>query len=181
MERTGGEVHNAHHNEGSLSMKLPLIVLAVCSIATGYISFGQFVSSDGKLLESHFHLLFSITPVLTALAGIGVATYLFLYENECPEKYSKQLGGFYKSALHKFYIDEVYLFITKKIIFNFIAKPAAWVDKNIVDGFMNGIATSTAQISASIKNLQSGKIQNYTLYFFGGLVTITILLIYLWK
>ena len=181
LERTGGEVHNAHHNEGSLSMKLPLIVLAVCSIATGYISFGQFVSSDGKLLESHFHLLFSITPVLTALAGIGVATYLFLYENECPEKYSKQLGGFYKSALHKFYIDEVYLFITKKIIFNFIAKPAAWVDKNIVDGFMNGIATSTAQISAFIKNLQSGKVQNYTLYFFGGLVTITILLIYLWK
>lgn len=172
---------DAHHGEGSLSMKLPLIVLAVCSIAAGYISFGHFVSSDGKLLESHFHLLFSIAPVLTALAGIAVATYLFLRENECPEKYSKQLGGFYKSALHKFYIDELYLFITKKIIFNFIAKPAAWFDKTIVDGLMNGIATSTAQISASIKNLQSGKVQNYTLYFFGGLVTITILLIYLWK
>ena len=182
LERTtGGEVHNTLHNEGSLSMKLPLIVLAVCSIAAGYISFGNFVSSDGKLLESHFHFLFSIAPVLTALVGIGVATYLFLYENECPEKYSKMLGHFYTAAKKKFYVDELYVFITKKIIFNWIAKPAAWVDKNIVDGFMNGIATSTAQISASIKNLQSGKVQHYTLYFFGGIVTLTILLLYLWN
>ena len=188
LERTEGEVHSSFteasadkHIEGTFSMKLPLILLAVCSIAAGYISFGHFVSSDGKLLSSHFHFLFSIAPVLTAIAGIGIATYLFLYENECPEKYSKQLGGIYKSALNKFYIDELYLFITKKIIFNCIAIPAAWVDKNIIDGIMNGIATSTARISVLIKTLQSGKVQNYALYFFGGAALLAVVFIYLWK
>jgi NADH-quinone oxidoreductase subunit L len=46
---------------------------------------------------------------------------------------------------------------------------------------MNGIATSTAAISGFIKTLQSGKVQYYVLYFFGGIITLTVLLIYLWK
>ncbi len=81
----------------------------------------------------------------------------------------------------KFYIDEIYLFITKKIIFNGIGRPAAWIDKNIVDGFMNLLATTTAKISALIKGLQSGKVQNYALYFFGGIIGLAILFIYLLK
>jgi NADH-quinone oxidoreductase subunit L len=78
-------------------------------------------------------------------------------------------------------MDEVYLFITKKVVFNLIGRPAAWVDRNIVDGLMNGIAAGTAKISALIKGIQSGKIQNYTLYFFGGIATLLIVFIYLWK
>jgi NADH-quinone oxidoreductase subunit L len=173
------EVHN-NHGEGTLSMKLPLTLLAICTIATGFIPFGRYVSADGKLLASHFHLLFSIAPVLIGLAGIGIAAWLFLHENDCPEKYSKQLGGLYKAAYKKFYIDELYLFITKKIIFNFIARPAAWIDKNIVDGFMNGLASATASLSNLIKGLQSGKVQNYTLYFFGGIAALLIIFIYIW-
>jgi NADH-quinone oxidoreductase subunit L len=174
------EVHGGH-GEGTLSMKLPLILLAVCTLAVGFIPFGEFVSADGKVLETHLHLLFSIAPVAIGLAGIGIATYLFLYENECPEKYSRMLGGFYKAAYKKFYVDEVYLFVTKKVIFNLIGRPAAWIDRNIVDGLMNGIAAGTGKISTLIKNLQSGKIQNYILYFFGGLAAFLIIFIYFWK
>jgi NADH-quinone oxidoreductase subunit L len=43
-------------------------------------------------------------------------------------------GWSYKTAYRKFYIDEIYLFITKKIIFNLVGRPAAWIDRNIVDG-----------------------------------------------
>ena len=90
-------------------------------------------------------------------------------------------AGFYKAAYRKFYIDEIYLFITKKIIFNFVGRPAAWFDKNIVDGLMNGIAAATGKISYLIKGVQSGKVQNYALYFFGGIVTLAIFFIYLFK
>jgi len=180
LERTGGEAHN-DHGEGTFSMKLPLIFLAVCTIGVGFIPFGHFVSTDGKVLETPFHLMFSIAPVAIGLAGIGIAMYLFLYENECPEKYSKKLGGFYRAAHRKFYIDEVYLFITKKVVFNLIGRPAVWIDRNIVDGLMNGIAATTAKVSGLIKGIQSGKIQNYTLYFFAGIGSLLIVFIYLWK
>ena len=91
------------------------------------------------------------------------------------------LGGFYKAAHKKFYIDEIYLFITQKIIFNLIGRPAAWIDKNIVDGTMNGIASFTGKFSGMIKGIQSGKVQSYAIYFFGGIVVLAIVFLYLWK
>jgi len=75
----------------------------------------------------------------------------------------------------------LYLFITKKIIFNLIGRPAAWFDKNIVDGTMNLMAALTAKLSVAIKGLQSGKVQNYALYFFGGIAALAVLFIYIWK
>jgi NADH-quinone oxidoreductase subunit L len=174
------EVHN-HHGEGTFSMKLPLIILAACTLAAGFIPFGEFVSADGKALESHFHLSFSIAPVVLGLAGILIAMLMYKNENNKPKQVATAFGGLYKAASKKFYIDELYLFITKKVIFNFIGRPAAWIDRNIVDGLMNGIASGTGKISSLIKNLQSGKIQNYTLYFFGGLAAFLIIFIYFWK
>ncbi len=184
------EVHNHsasaeasadRHGEGTFSMKLPLIILAICTLAAGLIPFGEFVSADGKALESHFHLSFSIAPVALGLAGILTAMLMYKKESNKPHQVATALGGLYKAAYKKFYIDELYLFITKKIIFNFIGRPAAWIDRNIVDGLMNGIASGTGKISSLIKNLQSGKIQNYTLYFFGGLAAFLIIFIYFWK
>ena len=75
----------------------------------------------------------------------------------------------------------MYLFITKKILFNLIGRPAAWFDKNIVDGFMNLLAKITAGLSELIKGFQSGKVQDYALYFFGGIAGLIIAFIYLWK
>ena len=177
-ERGWGEVS---HGEGTFSMKLPLLILAACSVLAGFIPFGEYVSSDSKILESHFDIIFSIAPVLFALAGIGIATWYFRFENECPEKHSKQLGVLFIAAKKKFYIDEIYLFFTKRIIFNLIGRPAAWIDKNIVDGLMNGIANSTATVSGFIKGIQSGKVQSYALYFFGGIVGLAIVFLFLWK
>jgi NADH-quinone oxidoreductase subunit L len=174
------EVHN-HHGEGTFSMKLPLILLAACTLAAGFVSFGEFVSADGKALESHFHLSFSIAPVALGLAGILLALWMYKRENNKPQQVAAAFGGLYKAAYKKFYIDELYLFITKKILFNLIGRPAAWIDKHIFDGLMNGIASTTAQVSNLIKGVQSGKIQNYLLYFFGGLAAFLIIFIYFWK
>ena len=174
------EVHN-HHGEGPVTMKMPLIILAILSAGAGFIPFGEFVSADSKILESHFDPMFSIAPVAFGVAGILLAMWMYKNENDKAEKFSQSLGGLYKAAYSKFYIDEIYLFITKKIIFNLIGRPAAWIDRNIVDGLMNGIANTTATVSGWIKGIQSGKVQSYAIYFFGGIVTLAIVFLYLWK
>ena len=174
------EVHQ-HHGEGPFSMKLPLMILAILSILAGFIPFGKYVSSDRTALESHFDPLFSIAPVVFGVIGILLAMSMYKKESNKAEKISQSLGGLYKAAYKKFYIDEIYLFITRKIIFNLIGRPAAWIDKNIVDGLMNGIANTTASVSGFIKGMQSGKVQNYAIYFFGGIVALAIVFLYLWK
>jgi NADH-quinone oxidoreductase subunit L len=174
------EVHN-HHGEGPFSMKFPIMILALCSVMAGLVPFGEFVSSDGKVLESHFDIKFSIAPVAFGVVGILLAMWMYKNENNKADKFSKTLGGLYKAAYRKFYIDEIYLFITKKIIFNLIGRPAAWIDRNIVDGLMNGIANTTTTVSGWIKGIQSGKVQSYAIYFFGGIVALAIVFLYWWK
>src|SRR6187455_978965 len=174
------EVHS-HHSEGPFSMKLPLMILAILSVLAGVIPFGNFVSADGLPLESHFDPIFSIAPVAFGVIGILLAMWMYKKESTKSEKISQSLGGLYKAAYKKFYIDEIYLFITQKIIFNLVGRPAAWIDKNIVDGLMNGVATATASVSGFIKGIQSGKVQSYTIYFFGGIVALAIVFLYLWK
>ncbi len=173
--------HGEHHGEGGFAMMMPLLLLAVGAAAAGFIPFGHFVSSDGKVLEAEFHLHFSIAPVALGLAGILIAMWMYKKQNDKPDKIATSLSGLYKAAYHKFYIDEIYIFITQKIIFNLIGKPAAWFDKNVVDGLVNLTGNTTIKISAGIKRIQSGKVQEYAIYFLAGVIGLALIFIYVWK
>ncbi len=173
--------HGEHHGEGGFAMMMPLVLLAIGAAAAGFIPFGHYVSSDGKTLETAFHLSFSIAPVALGLAGIFLAMWMYKSQTDKPEKIAASLGGLYKAAYHKFYIDELYLFITHKIIFNLIGRPAAWFDKVVVDGLVNLTGTTTTKIAETIKGFQSGKVQQYALYFLVGVIGLAVLFIYVWK
>jgi len=174
------QVHGSH-GEGTATMKLPLVILTAGTLLAGFVPFSNYVSSDSIPLATSVDWIFSIAPVALAVLAILLAANLYKKENDKPQKIAALLGGLYQSAYRKFYIDEIYVFITKKIIFNGIGRPAAWIDKNIVDGLMNGMASATAKAAAFIKGMQSGKIQSYTLYFFGGIACLAVMVIYLWK
>jgi NADH-quinone oxidoreductase subunit L len=172
--------HGDQH-EGTLSMKLPLIILALCTILAGFVPVGNYITADGRTLKTEIDPVFSIAPVLLSVAAILLAMSFYKKESERPARFATTAGGFYTAAKRKFYIDELYLFVTKKIIFPLVGKPAAWFDRHVVDGLMNALASATASISAGIKGLQSGKVQAYALYFFGGIVALAVLFIYVWK
>ena len=124
---------------------------------------------------------FSIAPVLLALAGILAALLLYKKESERPAKIAASLGGLYRLVYHKFYIDELYLFVTRKIVFNLVGKPAAWIDKHIVDGMVNGTGSTTEFIAEKIKGMQSGKVQQYSMFFFVALIGLIVLFMYVIK
>jgi NADH-quinone oxidoreductase subunit L len=173
-------VHGEHKGEGGFVMMMPLVLLAVGAAIAGFIPFGHFVSSDGTKLETEFHLIFSLVPVALGLVGIFIAMWMYKKQSDRPEKFAKSFSGLYRAAYHKFYVDEIYLFITQKIIFNLIGRPAAWFDKNVVDGLINATGNGTKDISETIKNLQSGKVQSYAIYFLAGVIGLALLFIYWW-
>jgi len=175
------EVHYHHTpHEAPATMTIPLIFLALGSALTGFIPFSELVTSDGLPFEIHTEWNVAIPSILIAVLGITIATILYRKENTIAKKIIKSLGGFYTAAYHKFYIDEIYLFITKKIIFNLISHPIAWFDRHIVDGTMNGMAYITNEASGRIRKLQSGQLQQYALVFVSGAVLLALLFIYLW-
>jgi NADH-quinone oxidoreductase subunit L len=177
----GKDTHYHHTpHEAPKIMTFPLMFLATGAIFAGFIPFSHLVTSDGKEFAAHLNMGIAIPAVLVGLIGIIVATFLYRKETNIPETVSKSLGGFYKAAYHKFYVDELYLFITKKILFNYISRPVAWFDRHIIDGSMNGISYVTNQVSDRIRGLQSGQVQQYAWVFVAGVVTLAMAFIYLW-
>jgi NADH-quinone oxidoreductase subunit L len=170
--------HTPH--EAPYSMTIPLIVLALGAAFAGFIPFGKLVTSNGHVFESEIEWGIAIPSVLIGLFGIGVAMIMYRKESNIPERVAAALKNTYKLAYNKFYIDEIYLFVTKKIIFRYISEPVAWFDRHVVDATMNSIASVTQVVSFRIRKFQSGQLQQYAFVFVSGVVILAILLIYVW-
>lgn len=177
-----GKNTHYHHtpHEAPLSMTIPLLFLALASAICGFIPFHDLVTADNVPFAVKAEIPLMITSVGIGLAGIILAMLLYKKENQIPEKMAEALRHTYKLVYNKFYIDEVYLFITKKIIFHNISRPVAWFDRHIVDGAMNGIAAITMIISRRIKGLQSGQLQHYAFAFIMGAIALAVTFIYIW-
>lgn len=169
-----------HHtpHESPVTMTFPLIFLALGSLFTGFIPFGKFVSADRIPFETQIHYNIAIPSVLVAIVGIVVALLFYKKENALSGKLADSLGSFYKTIYNKFYIDELYLFVTKRILFNYVSRPVAWFDRHVVDAAMNGIAAVVSLTSERIKGLQSGQLQHYALGFISGAIILVLIVLY---
>jgi NADH-quinone oxidoreductase subunit L len=173
------KAHSHDRKEGNFALLMPLALLALGAVFAGFIPFGKYVTSDGLPVDTSLHLDFSIAPVALGLLGIGLAWVMYKKPSALPDRISRSLGPLYETAKNKFYIDELYLFVTQKILFNLVGRPAAWIDKNIVDGLVNLTGNSTLRTSEAIRGMQSGKVQQYAMYFLVGLILLVIGWIYL--
>ena len=168
--------HEPHEAPGV--MTTPLIILAAVTCVAGFIPFGKFVSSDGA--DYIFHLDWTVagTSIAIALISIAVATVFYRKHSPIPDRLARTFSGLHRAASHRFYIDEVYLFITKRIIFNGVSRSIAWFDRHVIDGAMNGLALVTNRMSLAIRGLQSGQVQQYAFVFLVGLLLITVLVLF---
>ncbi|MDR3094852.1 MAG: NADH-quinone oxidoreductase subunit L [Bacteroidales bacterium] len=169
--------YEGHHtpHESPLTMTIPLMFLALLSIGTGILPFSDWISSDSKPFATHLDGWVAIPSVLVAAVGIFVAFKMYWKGSDLPDKVVASIGGFYRAALHKFYLDEVWMFICKSVIFKYISMPIAWFDRHIIDGTMDGIGWATNKLSTAVKLVQSGQIQFYAWVFIAGVLVITVL------
>ena len=170
--------HTVPH-EAPPTMTIPLIILATAAAFSGFIPFSKLVTSDGKAFQTHIEWGIAIPSVLIATTGIGTAYVMYVRNPSLPGRIISIFKHSYKLALNKFYIDEMYLFITKKIIFRYISEPVAWFDRHIVDGTMNALAIVTQVVSFRIREFQSGQLQKYAFFFISGTILLALTLIYL--
>jgi len=175
----GNNKKHEHAHESPFSMTLPLIILAIAASLVGFIPFNELVTSDGKILNIHMHWDIAIPSIAVGIVGIIVAFIFYKKENSWSSKMVKIFGRFYTHALNKFYFDEMYMFMTKKIIFKRFSTPIAWFDRNVVDATMDGVATVTNYFSERIKGIQSGQLQQYVMASITAVLIIVFIFNYL--
>ena len=177
--RENRELHAAHKpHEAPLTMTLPLVFLAAVTLVGGAIPFGKFVSSDGMSYTIHIDWRVAGVSLCVAAAGIALATWMYLRERQpVADRLALRFRGLHRAAYNRFYIDDVYQFVTHKVIFRFVSTPIAWFDRHVVDGFMNLLARAAGGAAYAIRDMQSGSVQRYCIWFLGGALGFTIILL----
>lgn len=168
--------HKPH--EAPLTMTFPLIFLSIITVLCGFIPFGQYVSANGIGFTTHIHWNVALTSVGLAVVAIIAATIMYKGE-ETPfaDKLAKTFPTLHKAAYRRFYMDEVWQFVTHKIIFRFVSTPIAWFDKHVIDGTFDFLAWGANEGAETIRPWQSGDVRKYAAWFLTGAVALTLVLL----
>ena len=177
--RENRELHAAHTpHEAPLTMTLPLLLLALVTLVAGWIPFGEFISSNGEAYTIHIDRGVAAVSLCVALAAIALATWMYARPQQpVADRLARTFAGLHRAAYHRFYIDEVYQFITHRVIFACISTPIAWFDRHVVDGFFNSLAAATNAVAEWIRVIQSGSVQRYCIWMLSGALGLTILIL----
>ena len=173
------EAH-AHHtpHEAPWTMTFPLIFLSLVTITCGFLPFGHFVSADGQAYDIHLDTQIAITSVIVAVCSILLATYIYKGEKQpVADKLYKTFPRLHRAAYKRFYQDEIWQYVTHRIIFRCVSTPIAWFDRHIVDGTFNFLAWGANEAGESIRSWQSGDVRKYAIWFITGAVALTLVLL----
>lgn len=176
------DVHCPH--EAPLTMTVPLIILCVFTMAIGIFGtlhifeFGEFVSANGIAFHTHTNWAVAASSTILALCGIALATYMYKAE-ETPvaDMLARRFPKLHRAAYKRFYMDEVWMFVTHKIIFRCVSRPIAWFDRHVIDGTFNFMAWGTNAAGETIRPWQSGDVRQYAVWFLTGTVALTLVLL----
>lgn len=174
------ELH-AHHtpHEAPLTMTVPLIILSVITITCGWaVNFGSFVSASGQDYQIHLDMQVAITSCVIAVISIALATYIYKGEKQpVADMLYRRFPKLHRAAYKRFYMDEVYMFVTHKIIFRLVSTPIAWFDRHVVDGTFDFLAWGANESGESMRGWQSGDVRHYAVWFLSGAVALTLVLL----
>jgi NADH-quinone oxidoreductase subunit L len=174
----------AHLHESPAVMTLPLIILAIGSIFTGWLGAPEFLWGSrwdrwlepifGAMAEHHGAIGTEVTVTLitfaVVLCGIGLAYLRYGKAKIAAEE--GPVGFLYRLSLDKFYVDEFYdaFFVRPFTAVSSIL--ATVIDPWVIDGTVNGVAATVRGFSTIWRGLQSGNVQHYAAMFLVGVLAL---------
>jgi len=169
--------HHAHDvHEPSPTMTVPLLILAVLSIAAGYFGIPEFLTPVFEPHEGGAHgggaIGIMILATTMGILGIAGAYYVYVLHPSVPDQLAQRWRTAYEWSLHKWYFDEAYdRFIIRP---TFTAASELWkrIDVAVIDGAVNGVARAIAWGAWFLRLVQSGQAQHYALGMALGAVVI---------
>ena len=141
----------------------------------GFLPFGHFVTGDGLSYDIHLDGGEAATSCVVAVLAIALATFMYARsEQPVAAALARRFPKLHRAAYRRFYMDEAWLFVTKRIIFRCVSVPLAWFDRHAIDGGINALGTGTESLSRAVKGMQSGRVQTYAAVFVWSVLVIVV-------
>ena len=197
----GSAHHGVHLHDAPLPMAIALVVLAVGSVLAGYLNVPAAIGGTAFLehfLEPSLHvpamegaheaaehadhgvelLLMAVSSAI-ALAGIGIAAFLYLKRPEMPGALAARFPGVHRFLVNKGYVDEIYDAVVVQPL-KALSEHVLWkADARVIDGAVNGTGQIVAETGALLRQMQTGSVRTYAVsVLFGAVVIVGY---YLWS
>ncbi len=164
-----GGAHAIHEPSGTMTM--PLLVLALLSVAAGYFGIFEFLAPalPGPVARAagahHGPAATAVMAVATfmGLAGIAAAWFVYVKLPGLPDRLAQRWQRLYRLSLNKWFVDEAYDATVVRPTFGLADRLWQRVDVAIIDGAVNGTARAIAWWGWLMRLFQSGQTQHYAL------------------
>ncbi len=179
--------HKVHPHEAPWTMAAPLIILAVLSAVGGFVGFPiiegahkfkEFLAPSLAVLhpEGHHPMSFEIFMMAFSMSVAGVGIFIayrcYIKNPDLPTRVVAKFPVLYEYIYHKYFVDVFYDAAVVEPVKE--GSDFLWheVDEKVVDGAVNGSASTVLWISAHIRKLETGFVQTYALAILLGMVLI---------
>jgi NADH-quinone oxidoreductase subunit L len=181
------DAHTMEHvHESPVVMLIPLLLLAVGAVVTGFLFHPLFIGEQadafwrGSIHNGPAnHILHDmhevpawvpLAPTVLGVGGIALAYLLYMVASGIPAALARRFRVVYLFLLNKWYFDELYdrIFVRPaQRLAGFLWKVG---DVRIIDGMPNGAAALAAEASRGAVRIQTGRVANYAFAMIIGLV-----------
>lgn len=166
----------------------------------GLLAAAVTVPAESASHAEAIHFVATLTAFVTAAVGVLLAAAFYVWRLLKPEAIASGLRPVHAFLEHKWYFDEIYEWIFVKpshgiamlasandrgiidsIIHFFawasrrLAAVDAWMDRVIVDGLINSLASVTWSTGLQLRKVQTGRLRQYVMFIVVGTVAIFLL------
>lgn len=187
----GTEEQRHHLHESPWQMTVPLIILALLAVGGGLLNVPEAlhgshwlsnfltpVFADSQAVAQPFHLDHTTEYILMGISSVAalvmafVAYSKYVKREEIPQEDGQQQNALYNLSYRKFYIDEIYDAIIVRPLDALSKFFYKIVDREAIDGLVNGIANFFIVSGRGIRQLQSGHVGFYIFMMVVGVIAI---------
>ena len=175
-----------HLHESPRWMTIPLFVLGIGSLVSGWIGMPEAIGGGnalGKFLDPLFHLstleadgvskkmepLLMLMSFLVAGLGAGVAWYVYGLKHVLSQRIFKLIPGGKKVIEQKYYVDELY----ELTVVKWVKGLAYWISDKLVEQLLinrvlEALTRGLYALAGILKKLQVGLVRVYLAYVVAG-------------
>ena len=169
-------------HESGPAMLLPLVILALLSIAGGWLNvwplgLGEIIQSDQVQLHAAanydaMHSKVVITGSLACLVGLLLALFFYRIGAQ-KDRLQTTIAPLYAFLESRLWFDEIYNFYVQKIQQR-AALLLSFLDVSVLKGLcMRGSAGLVALVSLLLRMLHTGNLHNYVAWFLAGVLLLS--------
>jgi NADH-quinone oxidoreductase subunit L len=171
----GGHEAEHHLHESPWVMLAPLLILALGSVAAGFVPVREMLAQVFRLpaAEGPHPGWLPIVATLVAILGIAGAYWLYLMLPDLAARIGARLRPIGHVLEEKYFFDRVYDAFAGRVVVEGSRK-VLWqgVDTSVIDGAVNGLGRLTEGFARAVRVVQTGLVRAYALLILGGAVTV---------